>query len=202
MSFHIVFLLQKQRAGTRERTFFRPGSLTRDSWSASKSVIIEVDEWSGDLRSIGMTQITWKGVDLHGTHTQHPGVYCCVLGNASSSSWHVISHRFTWVDTRGRGEKGDLPMKRSRYGEPDYAFGQLMLTLRTHMGLTQASLAKLLGISRRAVITLGTGQQLSCQRASQRAHRAGVTSLGLSRWARGGGDPRLLACDAPEGAAR
>ena len=104
MSFHIVFLLQKQRAGTRERTFFRPGSLTRDSWSASKSVIIEVDEWSGDLRSIGMTQITWKGVDLHGTHTQHPGVYCCVLGNASSSSWHVISHRFTWVDTRGRGD--------------------------------------------------------------------------------------------------
>ncbi len=48
-------------------------------------------------------------------------------------------------------------MKRSRYGEPDYAFGQLMLTLRTHMGLTQASLAKLLGISRRAVITWELG---------------------------------------------
>ena len=44
-------------------------------------------------------------------------------------------------------------MKRSLYGEPDYAFGQLMLTLRTHMGLTQASLAKLLRVSRRAVST-------------------------------------------------
>ena len=53
-------------------------------------------------------------------------------------------------------------MKRSRYGEPDYAFGQLMLTLRTHMGLTQASLAKLLGISRRApVATLSAARSLA-----------------------------------------
>src|SRR2546425_8568533 len=102
-------------------------------------------------------QITQKGVDLHGTHTQHPGVDGRGLGKASSSRWHGISHRFTWVDTRGRGEKGDLPMKRSRYGEPDYAFGQLMLTLRTHMGLTQAGLAKLLGVSRRAVSTWELG---------------------------------------------
>ncbi len=43
-------------------------------------------------------------------------------------------------------------MKRSsRYGERDYAFGQMMLTLRTNIGLTQAGLADLLGISRRAV---------------------------------------------------
>jgi transcriptional regulator with XRE-family HTH domain len=48
-------------------------------------------------------------------------------------------------------------MKRSLYRERDYAFGQLMLTLRTHMGLTQASLAKLLGISRRAVSTWELG---------------------------------------------
>ncbi len=48
-------------------------------------------------------------------------------------------------------------MKRSRYGEPDYAFGRLMLTLRTHMGLTQASLAKLLRVSRRAVSTWELG---------------------------------------------
>ena len=48
-------------------------------------------------------------------------------------------------------------MKRSRYGEPDYAFGQLMLTLRTHLGLTQASLAKLLRVSRRAVSTWELG---------------------------------------------
>ena len=48
-------------------------------------------------------------------------------------------------------------MKRSLYGERDYAFGQLMLTLRTQMGLTQASLAQRLGISRRAVSTWELG---------------------------------------------
>src|SRR5438309_11696209 len=42
-------------------------------------------------------------------------------------------------------------MKRSSYGERDYAFGQTMLTLRTNIGLTQAGLADLLGVSRRAV---------------------------------------------------
>ena len=42
-------------------------------------------------------------------------------------------------------------MKRYSYGEHDYAFGQLMLTLRTSIGLTQAGLAERLGISRRAV---------------------------------------------------
>src|SRR2546423_10473978 len=42
-------------------------------------------------------------------------------------------------------------MKRSSYSEHDYAFGQMMLTLRTHIGLTQVGLAELLGVSRRAV---------------------------------------------------
>src|SRR3989440_7317257 len=42
-------------------------------------------------------------------------------------------------------------MKRFSYGERDYAFGQTMLTLRTNIGLTQAGLADLLGVSRRAV---------------------------------------------------
>jgi WD40 repeat protein/transcriptional regulator with XRE-family HTH domain len=42
-------------------------------------------------------------------------------------------------------------MKRSSYGEQDYAFGQVMLTLRTTIGLTQAGLAELLGVSRRAI---------------------------------------------------
>ena len=42
-------------------------------------------------------------------------------------------------------------MNRSSYGERDYAFGQMMLTLRTSIGLTQAGLADLLGVSRRAV---------------------------------------------------
>ena len=43
-------------------------------------------------------------------------------------------------------------MKGSSYRERDYAFGQLMLTMRTTMGLTQAALADLLGVRRRAVI--------------------------------------------------
>src|SRR5436190_7108838 len=42
-------------------------------------------------------------------------------------------------------------MKRSSYGERDYAFGQAMLSLRTAIGLTQNGLAKHLGVSRRAV---------------------------------------------------
>ena len=42
-------------------------------------------------------------------------------------------------------------MKRYSYSERDYAFGQAMLTLRTSIGLTQAGLADLLGVSRRAV---------------------------------------------------
>jgi transcriptional regulator with XRE-family HTH domain len=42
-------------------------------------------------------------------------------------------------------------VKRSTYGERDYAFGQMILTLRTSIGLTQAGLADLLHVSRRAV---------------------------------------------------
>lgn len=48
-------------------------------------------------------------------------------------------------------------MKRSLYSERDYTFGQLMLTLRTQMDLTQARLAEQLGISRRAVSTWELG---------------------------------------------
>src|SRR6266516_5345876 len=50
----------------------------------------------------------------------------------------------------GHAERSAL-MKRFSYGERDYAFGQAMLTLRTTIGLTQAGLADLLGVSRRAV---------------------------------------------------
>ena len=42
-------------------------------------------------------------------------------------------------------------MQRSSYGERDYLFGQMMLTLRTTIGLTQAGLASQLGVSRNAV---------------------------------------------------
>src|SRR5579859_4922151 len=43
-------------------------------------------------------------------------------------------------------------MKRASYRERDYAFGQLMLTVRTRLKLTQTALAELLGVRRRAVI--------------------------------------------------
>jgi WD40 repeat protein/transcriptional regulator with XRE-family HTH domain len=42
-------------------------------------------------------------------------------------------------------------VKRSTHDERDYVFGQAMLALRTSIGLTQAGLADLLGVSRRAV---------------------------------------------------
>jgi hypothetical protein len=40
-------------------------------------------------------------------------------------------------------------MPRHSYRERDYPFGQAMLTLRTSIGLTQAGLGRLLGVSRR-----------------------------------------------------
>jgi WD40 repeat protein/transcriptional regulator with XRE-family HTH domain len=42
-------------------------------------------------------------------------------------------------------------MSRAFYDERDYSFGQAILQLRTKIGLTQAKLAALLGVSRRAV---------------------------------------------------
>src|SRR5437764_13995197 len=42
-------------------------------------------------------------------------------------------------------------VRRYSYGERDYAFGQLMLTLRMRLGLTQACLAEVLHVHRRAV---------------------------------------------------
>src|SRR5258706_7418446 len=42
-------------------------------------------------------------------------------------------------------------MGRFSYQDRDYPFGQGILTLRSHMGITQNQLADLLGVSRRAV---------------------------------------------------
>src|SRR5438309_6294615 len=42
-------------------------------------------------------------------------------------------------------------MKRYSYSERDYAFGQMMLSLRMRISLTQAGLAELLHVQRRAV---------------------------------------------------
>src|SRR3984893_14743763 len=43
-------------------------------------------------------------------------------------------------------------MKAYSYRERDYAFGQVMLTLRTRLELTQTEVAEMLGVTRRAVI--------------------------------------------------
>src|SRR6516164_3189551 len=48
-------------------------------------------------------------------------------------------------------------VKRYSYSERDYAFGQLMQTLRTTLGMTQAELAERLGVSRRAAAEWETG---------------------------------------------
>src|SRR5258708_3444918 len=60
---------------------------------------------------------------------------------------HVLDKSALYM---GRAERS-ARMKRSFYGEADYTFGQAMLTLRTSIGLTQAGLAELLGVSRRAI---------------------------------------------------
>ena len=49
-------------------------------------------------------------------------------------------------------------MKRFSYGERDYTFGQAMLSLRTAIGLTQAGLAELLGVSRKAISRWEAGE--------------------------------------------
>jgi transcriptional regulator with XRE-family HTH domain len=48
-------------------------------------------------------------------------------------------------------EEGRPLVKRYSYSERDYGFGQLIQALRTSIGLTQAGLADMLGVSRRAV---------------------------------------------------
>ncbi|HEX6557448.1 MAG TPA: NB-ARC domain-containing protein, partial [Ktedonobacteraceae bacterium] len=73
-------------------------------------------------------------------------------------------------------------MNMSLYGERDYAFGKLILTLRTQIGLTQSGLAERLHISRRAVTEWEAGstyptshhlQQLIALGVQQQAFAAG-----------------------------
>src|SRR2546425_10267569 len=47
--------------------------------------------------------------------------------------------------------KGARLVRRSSYRERDYAFGELILSLRSAIGLTQAGLSDHLGISKKAV---------------------------------------------------
>jgi WD40 repeat protein/transcriptional regulator with XRE-family HTH domain len=73
-------------------------------------------------------------------------------------------------------------MKRSRYNEPDYAFGQLILTLRTQMGLTQARLAERLRVSRRTVSSWELGSNYP---ASEHLKEFIALAVQLGAWAAG-----------------
>src|SRR5215469_11069493 len=64
---------------------------------------------------------------------------------------HQVASHFPCGRASGSIRRGVYLMKRSSYREQDYAFGQLMLTLRSRIGLTQAGLADQLHVSRRAV---------------------------------------------------
>src|SRR5258706_7686393 len=66
------------------------------------------------------------------------------------SAAHVTSPPISLCASEEDTRRG-TPMQRSSYRERDYTFGQTMLRLRTSIGLTQASLAAMLGISRKAV---------------------------------------------------
>src|SRR5260370_7838164 len=66
-------------------------------------------------------------------------------------AWHGL------VRAGRRAERRRL-VKKSSYREQDSAFGQLMLSLRTAIGLTQAGLADLLGVFRNAIGGWEVGQ--------------------------------------------
>src|SRR5947208_15990171 len=74
-------------------------------------------------------------------------IVCEVTGHKVAFPPLISSHRFIF----GRHTERNARMKRSSYGEPDYAFGQAMLTLRTTIGPTQAGVAEQLGVPRTAV---------------------------------------------------
>jgi transcriptional regulator with XRE-family HTH domain len=69
---------------------------------------------------------------------------------ADDVSLHTTSQFFHVCRSAG-SRRLETAVKRYSYGERDYAFGQLALTLRTTIGLSQTSLGERLGVSRRAV---------------------------------------------------
>src|SRR3954452_15798010 len=67
-------------------------------------------------------------------------------------------------------------MERLPYRDRDYSFGQKMLTLRTAIGLTQADLAAMLGVSRRAV-----GDWEAGNKYPKAAHLKEFIAIGVAR---------------------
>src|SRR5215467_13550525 len=91
-----------------------------------------------------------RGMTPRGSHPRDPrSVRVAGNGPVAQLTGHLSSA------SHGRAgpahAEGRRPMKTTSYGERDYAFGQRMLKLRTSIGLTQAGLAGLLGVSRQAV---------------------------------------------------
>src|SRR5258708_35882998 len=74
----------------------------------------------------------------------HP--ICDLIPRSHVLSTPRRSHRYCPGFTRRRKF-----MERHSYRDRDYAFGQMMLTLRTAIGLTQTGLPDYRGVSRRAV---------------------------------------------------
>src|SRR6266496_2254743 len=83
----------------------------------------------------------------HPTNTSIPDVAWGSQRPSVDVSLHITAQNFA---PPGHAERRP-PVKRYSYSERDYTFGQMMLTLRTTIGLTQAGLGERLGVSRRAV---------------------------------------------------
>src|SRR6266571_3698767 len=83
----------------------------------------------------------------HPTNTSIPDVAWGSQRPSVDVSLHITAQNFA---PPGHAERRP-PVKRYSYSERDYTFGQMMLTLRTSIGLTQAGLGERLGVSRRAV---------------------------------------------------
>src|SRR6266540_3908754 len=66
---------------------------------------------------------------------------------------HLVSHRFPFSISQITKviEKGNFVTSRV-YRDRDYVFGEAMLALRVKIGMTQAGLADILGVSRRTVV--------------------------------------------------
>src|SRR2546426_8688826 len=120
--------------------------------SANTCVIIRGENVEvGWVRLAWPTIPPWTGVDPLGGGTRS-SEYTEVSAGSHRPADDVARHITTQcVVAPGSREMRRSLVKRYSYHEQDYAFGQLMLTLRTTIGLTQAGLAELLHVHRRAV---------------------------------------------------
>src|SRR5437660_3776431 len=105
----------------------------------------------GGMGSLGSAPYNPRQVLTHVAGTPDRDKYSGVILGSHCPSVDVSLHLASQCVALLGHAKRRSHMKRYSYSERDYAFGQLMLTLRTSIGLTQAGLAERLGVSRRAV---------------------------------------------------